>query len=124
MSDQLHGVVVCHGDLATALIHAVEQISGVKDAFTPISNTGADRAQLEERIAGAVAGRPSVVFVDMPSGSCLFAAARKLAGTTEARVVTGVNLYMLLDFVFHRNLTPEEAAQRAVDTGARAISTR
>ena len=30
-------------------------------------------------------------------------------------------LAMLLDFVFHRNITPEDAARRAVEAGAKAI---
>jgi len=34
-----------------------------------------------------------------------------------------VNLAMLLDFVFHRDLTPLAAAQRAADAGSRAIRT-
>lgn len=120
----LHGVVVCHGELGRALVTAVEDISGIRGALVPVSNSGCDRGQLEERIVTAVDGRPSVVFVDMPSGSCLFAAVRRLSGTSGARLVTGVNLAMLLDFIFHRQLSPEQAADRAIETGAKAISSR
>ena len=88
----LHGVVVCHGELGPALVTAVEDISGIRGVLVPVSNSGCDRGQLEDRIVAAVDGRPSVVFVDMPSGSCLFAAARRLSGTSGARLVTGVNL--------------------------------
>lgn len=124
MSEPLHGVVVCHGDLAAALIQSVEEISGVRGALVPVTNRGCDRGQLEDRVAAAVAGRPAVVFVDMPSGSCLFAVVRRMHGLAGVEVVTGVNLAMLLDFVFHRDLPAAEAAARAVDTAARAIAVR
>jgi mannose/fructose-specific phosphotransferase system component IIA len=114
----LQGVVVCHGELGRALVAAVEEISGIRGALVPVSNQGCDRGQLEERIVAAV------VFVDMPSGSCLFAAVRRLSGGSGARLVTGVNLAMLLDFVFHRQLSPEAAADRAIETGSKAISSR
>ncbi|MGH7535121.1 MAG: hypothetical protein ACREMG_06005, partial [Gemmatimonadales bacterium] len=68
MSEELQGVVVCHGGLAKALIEAAEQISGVRGALLPVSNMGCDRGSLEERVAQAVDGRPSVVFVDLASG--------------------------------------------------------
>lgn len=124
MSTELHGVVVAHGDLARAMIGAVEEISGIRGALVPVSNTGCDRDRLEERILDAVAGRPSLVFIDMPSGSCLFAAARRLAQRPGVRLVTGVNLAMLLDFVFHRDLELSIAADRAADTGSKAILVR
>ncbi|HEU4698016.1 MAG TPA: hypothetical protein VFS40_02470 [Gemmatimonadales bacterium] len=123
--EPLVGVVVCHGGLAAALVDAVEHISGLRDVLIPVSNTGCDRASLEERVDAAVAGRPAVVFVDMATGSCLFAALHRVRAhaTAEAdvKVVTGVNLPMLVDFVFNRALAPAEAAQRALAVGERTI---
>ena len=121
MSEELRGVVVCHGRLAGALVEAAEQISGVTGALTPVSNSGCDREALEERVAAAVSDGPAVVFVDLASGSCLFAALNRLRASTAAKVVTGVNLAMLVDFVFHRTLPLDEAAARAAIAGEKAI---
>ena len=121
MSEPLRGVIVCHGVLAHALVDATAQISGMADALVPVSNSGCDRGDLEARVEAAVGKEPSVVFVDMASGSCLFAVLRRLHQRDDVRVVTGVNLAMLLDFVFHRDLTPDEAAKRAVEIGEKAI---
>jgi mannose/fructose-specific phosphotransferase system component IIA len=123
MSDELHGVVVCHGSLADALVHAAEQISGLRGALTPITNTGCDRDTLEHRVLAAVNGRPTVVFVDLASGSCLFAVLKRLRSEKSVRVVTGANLAMLVDFVFHRGLSPEEAAAHAAAAGQKSIGT-
>jgi len=79
---------------------------------------------LEERVVAAVGDGPAIVFVDMPSGSCLIAAMRKLASRTDVRVVTGVNLVMLLEFLFHRGEPVADAARRAAETGAKSIAER
>ena len=121
MSEELRGVVVCHGSMAVALVQAAEQISGVDAALIPVSNTGCDRDTLEQRVLTAVDKRPAVVFVDMASGSCLFAVLKRLKAEPSVRVVTGVNLAMLVDFVFHRTLSPYEAASRAASTGQASI---
>ena len=121
MSDELRGVVVCHGRLAGALVEAAEQISGVTGALAAVSNTGCDRGALEERVAEAVGPGPAIVFVDLASGSCLFAVLNRLRAMDGVKVVTGVNLAMLVDFVFHRALSPEEAASRAAAAGTKAI---
>jgi mannose/fructose-specific phosphotransferase system component IIA len=116
-------VVVCHGGLAKALVEAAESISGVTGVLQPVSNTDCDRDALEQRVSEAVDGRPTVVFVDLASGSCLFAVLKRLRAMPGVRVVTGVNLAMLVDFVFHLSLDPEAAAERAMAAGTRAIRT-
>jgi len=119
--EPLRGVVACHGGLARALVEAVESISGLDGGLVPVSNTDCDRNSLEERIDAAVDGRPAVVFIDMASGSCLFAALHRLKARPNVKVVTGVNLAMLVDFVFHREASPEDAAQGALAIGGRAF---
>ncbi|MGH7657350.1 MAG: PTS sugar transporter subunit IIA, partial [Gemmatimonadales bacterium] len=98
-----------------------ERISGLKGALVPVSNTDCDRHLLEDRIAEAADGRAGVLFTDMSTGSCMIAALTRARERNDLRVVTGVNLAMLLDFVFHREAPPEEAAERAVSVGAKAI---
>jgi mannose/fructose-specific phosphotransferase system component IIA len=121
MSEELRGVVVCHAAMAGAVVQAAEQISGVDGALVPVSNTGCDRDTLEERVLAAVDKHPAVVFVDLASGSCLIAVLKRLRADPTVRVVTGVNLAMLVDFVFHRSLPPEEAASRAAAIGQASI---
>jgi mannose/fructose-specific phosphotransferase system component IIA len=57
----------------------------------------------------------------MASGSCLVAVLKRLRADEAVRVVTGVNLAMLVDFVFHRSLSPEAAASRAASIGQASI---
>ena len=124
MSPGLHGVVVGHGGVAQALVAAAEEISGVRGALVAVSNSGLGREELERTVVEAVGDRPALVFVDLPSGSCHFAAMRRLAQRSDVRVVTGVNLVMLLEFLFHREDSPADGARRAAETGTRSISER
>lgn len=124
MSGALVGVVVGHGGMAAALVEAAEQITGIRGALVPVSNIGCDRNSLEARVVEAVGSHPAVVFVDMPSGSCLIAAMRHLGEREDVRVVTGVNLVMLLDFLFHRDRDVAEAARQAAAAGAKGILER
>lgn len=118
----LRGVVVAHGDLARALVGAAEEITGVKGVLIPVTNVDCSRQDLEARVRAAVGGEPAIVFVDLPSGSCFFATMRGLGRLPEVRVVAGVNLTMLVDFVFHREAPVEQAVARAREVGSRAIA--
>ena len=121
MSEELRGIVVAHGGLAQALVDEAERISGQTGVFTAVSNSGGGKDEIEARIHAAVGGHPAVVFVDMPCGSCFFAAMHLARADAAVRVVTGVNLPMLLDFVYNHALPPEEGAERAAVKGHDAI---
>lgn len=121
MSEALRGIIVSHAAVAEALVAAVRAITGVDEALVPVSNEGCDQDTLKQRLVAAAAGQPAILFVDLPGGSCLTSSLRFARGHSDLAVVTGVNLAMLLDFVFHRDVQPAEAARRAVEAGGRAI---
>ena len=123
MSERMKGVVVSHAALASGLVDAVRQITGEGDQLIALSNEGCDSNLLAERLKAAIGEGPAVVFVDLPGGSCLQAAVRhqRSSSGVAVAVVAGVNLAMLLDFIYQRDLTPQAAAQRAVEQGGRAV---
>ncbi|MGE5832859.1 MAG: PTS sugar transporter subunit IIA [Acidobacteriota bacterium] len=118
---ELRGIIVSHAAVAQALVAAVRGITGIEDALTAVSNDGCGTEALAERLRDAVGDGPAVLFVDLPGGSCMTSSTRYAKQHADIAVVTGVNLAMLLDFVFHRDVTPADAARRAVDAGAKAI---
>lgn len=121
MSESVHGVVVAHGTLAAALVAEAERISGERGVLRAVSNDGCGREEIEARVADAVGEGAAVLFVDMPCGSCFLAAMKQTRNRSDVRVVTGVNLPMLLDFIHNRALPPADGAARAAGKGTDAI---
>jgi mannose/fructose-specific phosphotransferase system component IIA len=117
------GLVVTHGTLADSFCAAVRQIAGIEDdVLVPLSNEGRGPAELVAEVNARLGAGPVVVFTDLPSGSCAFAA-RKLALTRPATaVISGTNLPVLLDFVFHRDLPLSELLARLIEKGRGGIN--
>lgn len=114
---EVAGVVVAHASLADALVAAAEKISGIAGALVPISNEGASPDELLRSVSRAIDGRPAVLFTDLGSGSCGFVCRSIGRSRPDVAVVTGVNLPMLLDFLFHRDLPPVELSLRVAEKG-------
>ena len=112
MSDEVTGILVGHGKLAEGLLDAVEAITGTREGIVAVDNIGLAPEALEARLNELAGGGPALVFVDLPSGSCAFAARRLKIQRADTAVVCGVNLPLLLDFIFHRALPLDEIVER------------
>lgn len=115
MSDEpVRGVVVAHGAMAEGMVDAVRRIAGgAADALIPVSNEGMGPAELQATLRELGGAGPVVVFADMHSGSCGMAAFASCRDCGRPQVVIcGVNLPVLLDFVFHRDMPLPELAER------------
>jgi N-acetylgalactosamine PTS system EIIA component len=115
------GIVVAHGEMAQGLADAVRKIAGMDETvLVPVSNEGCSPDALCGRLEGAAGGGPAIIFTDLQSGSCALAA-RIMCRNFNHVVVSGVNLPMLLDFVFNRELPLDELVERVVGKGRESI---
>ncbi len=118
----VRGVVLTHGEMCFGVVDAVYKIAGVpEEALIAVSNDGAGPDELVRSVAEAVGDGPALIFTDLESGSCAFAARFVCRDPGRRQVVFGVNLPMLLDFVFHRELPLEELVERVIEKGRSAI---
>jgi mannose/fructose-specific phosphotransferase system component IIA len=123
MSEPVRGVVLAHASLAEGLVSSVRAISGLEGALAALSNDGCGPESLQARVDAALPGEgPAIVFTDLGSGSCAFTARRIALQRPDTAIVTGVNLPVLLDFVFHREMPLAELVERLVEKGRAGIT--
>ena len=119
----VRGVVLAHGPMARAMVDAGRRIAGdTADAQVPLSNDQKSPDGLKEELDRTLGDGSVVVFTDLQSGSCGMAALATCRDAGRRLVVCGVNLPMLLDFVFHRDLPLDELADRLVERGKASIT--
>lgn len=101
MSDGPRAIVAAHGNLAAGLVNAVACIAGDAAAarLVAMSNRTLGGAELAAalRVAVSTSGA-TVVFTDLPAGSCTIAARRIAREVPGLAVVCGANLSLLLSF--------------------------
>jgi mannose/fructose-specific phosphotransferase system component IIA len=124
MSEPLlaRGIVVAHGNMAEGLVDAVRRITGgAADALTPVSNEGLSPQELRVKLESIAGEGPVIVFADLLSGSCGMAAMVSCRNGGGRAVLCGVNLPILLDFVFHRDIPLGELVHRLEGKGRDGI---
>jgi mannose/fructose-specific phosphotransferase system component IIA len=123
MSEPIRGLIVAHSSLAAGMVAAARQIAGVEeDALQPLSNEGRGPEGLIAAVRERVGNAPVILFTDLESGSCAFAARRIATDRPNTGVICGINLPVLLDFVFHRDLPLDALVERLVEKGRGGIS--
>jgi PTS system N-acetylgalactosamine-specific IIA component len=116
-------IIAGHGEFAAGLVTAVEQITGRGAQFIPVAVHQLSVGDIEELIRQRMLDADvQVIFTDLAAGSCTMAARRVLRGMSDAVLVAGANLPMLLDFVFASDRTAPEAARHAAERGRTSIT--
>lgn len=117
------GIVCGHGSFAEGLISAVEQITGKGNLLAGLSNRELGGADLESQLRSELKRTGAkAVFTDLPAGSATLAARKILRDTPGIVLVTGSNLGVLLDFVFHSEEGVAAAARQAAERGRACIT--
>jgi PTS system mannose-specific IIA component len=103
---RLVAVIVTHGTLANGLADAVRQVIGVVPGIEAVSNEGLSSQALVQRVrevVQAVRADGCIVFVDSRGSSCANSCLEAVRDLPDVRVVSGVNLPMVMDFALRRN---------------------
>jgi len=103
---RLAALIVTHGALATALQQAVQQVTGRGVGMDTVSNVGLSAEALVQRVREAILAIDAegcIVFVDSRGSSCANSCLQAVRDLADVRIVSGVNLPMLMDFALRRN---------------------
>lgn len=113
------GIIVTHAGFAAGIKEAVEMIAGEQDCFEAIGlREGGGMELLSEKIKKTAEKMPCEkiwIFCDM-FGATPSNASCMLAVQNDYKVITGVNLPLLLEFVISRETdSSEEELQKKIE---------
>jgi mannose/fructose-specific phosphotransferase system component IIA len=124
----VQGVIVTHGRLGEELLRTAELIIGPQKRIAVISNVDRSHQSLSSEIERYVSealdeGARVVLLADLGSGGCGRACAAVTARYPDALLACGVNLPMLLEFLYHRDRAgPAELKDRLLRKGREGVS--
>jgi len=108
--------------MAQGMVDATRKISGAGEGILiPLSNEGKSPQTLQEELDLILGDGPAIIFTDLPSGSCAIAAQMCCRLREDQAVISGVNLPVLLDFVFNRQLPVAELVPRLLSKGIGSV---
>jgi PTS system mannose-specific IIA component len=119
------GIVVTHGNLASELLETAKSIYGEFSDCQPVSNAQKSPQALTKELASIVESASDsegvVILTDFFGGSCSHACLGIEQDFENVRLVTGVNLPMLLAFLYRRNKVsfedlPGELVERGINS--------
>lgn len=122
------GVLVAHGDLAEGFLSALTQVAGPQENLWALSNEGLSgdalleslRSLLEEKAGD----REVFLFADLDGGSCGRACHRLLEDGRVRAIFYGINLPLLIEFVFLEGEPAEKLVPLMLTKSRNAIGVR
>jgi len=120
------GLIVTHGKLAKELLETARMIYGEFSNCYAVSNAQKSPQALNEELESIVQANTDssgiVVMTDFFGGSCSHACLAVEQGHGNVRLVTGINLPMLLAFLYRRTEVPfDKLPGELVDRGVKSI---
>jgi mannose/fructose-specific phosphotransferase system component IIA len=122
------GIIVTHGNLAEEFLATAKSIYGEFSDICPVSNAQmspqALTEELDSLVASALSGNSDGVLIltDFFGGSCSHACLSMEQKHDRVRMVTGVNLPMLLAFLYRRGEVPFDSLPgELVERGLKSI---
>jgi mannose PTS system EIIA component len=123
--EMTRALLVTHGSLGSELVNTAQLIVGPQTGVKVLSNEELSSESLYEAVQGEVGtyGQDeTVIFVDVAGGSCLTACKAAQRECKRIRVVSGVNLPMVLEFFHYRGKLPfNELVERILTKGRGGI---
>ncbi|HPI73943.1 MAG TPA: hypothetical protein PK843_14775 [bacterium] len=124
----IHGIILTHGPIGDAMIEAVRGIMGLDEGLHSLIVNNMSVSEISARLS-ALIHAPEVkqdgviVMASLKGGSCWNVAVAVAKDHPHVRVVSGVNLSMVLSFVTKRDLlTLDKLADAVVKDGLRGIT--
>jgi len=120
----MRGVLLSHGKLAEGMVDAVQRITGLDEGvLVPMSNEGQSPQGLADQVDALVGSETVVIFTDLGTGSCALTAQLTCRNNGQRVVMFGMNLPMLLEFVFHRELPLSQLVPRLLQKAKEGVKT-
>jgi len=118
----IRAVIICHGNLATELLATARCVLGeLKDVFS-FSNENLSIESLYTHIAESVPLNEAAEYlfmVDVRGGNCWRVAKMLNRQYSKSRVISGVNLPMLISYLTKRNQVGLNELAEVVENDAR-----
>lgn len=119
-------VIVAHGALADALLHATEHVVGPQPGMQAIAIGPNDdlrlcQSRIEQAVADVRAGSGVIVVTDMFGGTPSNLA-HGVMHAEDVEVIYGANLPMLVKLAKMRDRSLPEAVQAALDAGRKYVN--
>lgn len=120
------GIIVTHGNLAAELLSTAGTVFGnITDVRAVTNHQKSPQIliqELEHIVTSFDSGENLVVFIDFWGGSCCHACLDVKQRHDNIHLITGVNLPMLLAFLYKRDTMPfDELVEELIERGRKSV---